>query len=101
MGRLSKTPAKDSWIEHLNPATRAAWHRSLIYRAATHMHEERGMPVGMAIASAVNWAKHMCATGDVKSWKGPQQVSPKSRAEACAAVALWTAMKAEARAKRG
>lgn len=53
------------------------------------------MPVGQAIASAVNWAEHICSTGDVKQWKGPQQVSPKSRAECCAAVALWERMKAE------
>lgn len=73
---------------------RAAWHRSIIYRAAVHMAEERGMPVGRAIASAINWAKWICATGDVKNWKGPQSVRPGSRAECCAAVALWEAMKA-------
>lgn len=56
------------------------------------------MPVGMAIASALNWSRHICRTGDVKQWKGPQSVNPKSRAECCAAIALWTAMRAEAKA---
>lgn len=95
MGRLARVPGKQNWIEELSPATRAAWHRSIIYRAAIHMHEDQGMPVGRAIASAVNWAKHICATGDVKQWRGPQNVSPKSRAECCAAVALWENMKKE------
>lgn len=97
-GRLERVPGKQNWIERLPAPMRAAWHRSIIYRAAVHIHEERGRPVGMAIASAINWAKHICATGDVKQWKGPQQVSPKSRAETCAAVALWNSMKAHARA---
>lgn len=94
MGQLEKVPGKQNWLERLPAPMRKAWNRSIIYRAAVHMHRERGMPVHVAIPSAINWAKHMCATGDVKSWKGPQQVSPKSRAEACAAVALWQSMKA-------
>jgi hypothetical protein len=76
---------------------KAAWHRSIIYRAAVHMHRQRGMPVGMAIASAKNWAEHICRTGDVKQWKGPQQVNPGSVAECCSAVALWNSMTAYAR----
>jgi hypothetical protein len=97
MGKLSKTPQKDNWVDHLPPAMKAAWHKSIIYRAAVHMHRERGMEVGHAIASAKNWAAHICATGDVKQWKGPQQVNPKSVAECCAAVALWKRMTAYAR----
>jgi len=97
MGALEKVPGKQNWLERLPAPMRAAWNRSIIYRAALHMYRERGMPVHVAIPSAINWAKHMCATGDVKSWKGPQQVSPKSRAEACAAVALWNSMKAAAK----
>jgi hypothetical protein len=57
------------------------------------------MPISQAIATAVNAAKKMCSTGDL-NWPGLQQVNPGSRAEACAAVARWTAMKASARAKR-
>lgn len=94
MGKLAKTPGEQNWIERLPGGVRARWHRSIIYRAAVHMHFEKGMPVGKAIASAINWAEHICATGDVKQWKGPQQVKPSSRAECCAAVKLWQEMKA-------
>lgn len=99
MGQLERKPGKQNWIEHLPAPMRAAWNRSLIYRAAVHMAKPRGtMSVGHAIASAINWAEHICRTGDVKQWRGPQQVSPKSRAEACAAIVLWNSMKAAARA---
>lgn len=94
---LDKSPRKN-WIEDLPAGLRAAFDRSIIYRAAVHMHQERGMAVGHAIASAINWAKHICATGDVKQWPGPQSVRPKSQAECCAAVALWESMKAAAKA---
>lgn len=59
------------------------------------------MPVGKAIASAINWTKHIAATGDVKQWPGPQQVNPKSVAECHAALATWAAMRAYARAHKG
>lgn len=98
MGRLERVPGKQNWIEHLSPATRAAWHRSWIYRAAVHIHEEKGRPIHQAIPFAVNAAKRGCATGDL-NWKGPQQVNPKSRAEMCAAVALWNKMRAESKGK--
>lgn len=100
MGALEKVPGKQNWLEHLPAPMRKAWERSIIYRSATHQHREKGIPVGTAIASAINWAKHICATGDVKQWKGPQNVKPSSRAECCAAVALWESMKATANAKR-
>ena len=97
MGRLETVPGKQNWLEHLPAAMRAAWHRSLIYRSAVRQHEDRGVPISIAIPSAINWAKHICRTGDVKQWKGPQRVAPGNRAEACAAVALWNAMRAAAR----
>lgn len=75
---------------------RAEWERSIIYRAAVHMVNERGMGVGHAIASAINWAKHIVATGDVKQWPGPQRVRPTSVAECAAALAVWERMKAAA-----
>jgi hypothetical protein len=96
MASLARSP-KENWIERLPAGMQAAFTRSIIHRAAEHM-VKKGMPVGMAIASAINWAKHICATGDVKQWRGPQSVNPKSVAECCAAVALWTAMKAAAKA---
>lgn len=100
MGKLSKTPQLDNWIDHLPAALKAAWNRSIIYRAAVHMHRERGMAVGHAIASAINWCKHIVATGDVKQWPGPQHVNPKSVGECAAALAVWESMKAYAKAHK-
>lgn len=100
MGKLSKTPELDNWIDRLPAGLKARWHRSIVYRAAVHMHRERGMAVGHAIASALNWARHIVRTGDVKQWPGPQQVNPKSVAECVSALATWEAMKAAARAQR-
>lgn len=101
MGQLERVPGVQNWIERLPAGLRAAWNRSIIYRAAVHMVNERGMPVGKAIASAINWCKHIVATGDVKQWPGPQQVNPKSVAECVAALATWEAMKAAAHASKG
>lgn len=100
MGELAKTPQIDNWIERLPAGLRARWHRSIIYRAAVHMHR-KGMPAGKAIASAINWARHIVSTGDVKQWPGPQQVNPKSVAECASALATWEAMKAAAKASKG
>lgn len=101
MGQLSKTAAIDNWIDRLPAALKAAWHRSIMYRAAVHMHRERGMGVGHAIASAKNWCEYIVRTGDVENWPGPQQVNPKSVAECAAALAIWEQMKAAAKASRG
>jgi hypothetical protein len=100
MGALEKVPGVQNWIDRLPAGLKAAWHRSIIYRAAVHMHRERGMPVGMAIASALNWARHIVRTGDVKQWPGPQNVNPKSVAECAAGLAVWAAMRASAKASR-
>ncbi|MDQ3730300.1 MAG: hypothetical protein M3355_12015 [Actinomycetota bacterium] len=91
---LDRSPRKN-WIDNLPAVIKAAWHRSLIYRAAQHM-AAKGMPVGRAIASAINWARHICSTGDVKQWPGLQQVKAISRAAACAALSVWATMKAAA-----
>lgn len=58
-----------------------------IKRIAKHL-QQGGMTKSHAIASAVNAAKKMCATGDL-NFPGRQNVNPGSRAEACAAVAQW------------
>lgn len=97
-GALERVPGVQNWIERLPAPMRAAWNKSIVYRAAVHMNRERGMAVGHAIASALNWASHICKTGDVKQWKGPQSVRPSSVAECCAAGALWESMKAAAHA---
>jgi hypothetical protein len=101
MGALEKVPGVQNWIDKLPAGLKAQWHASIIYRAAKHLHFERGMPVGMAIASSINWCKHIARTGDVKQWKGPQNVNPKSRAECVAALAVWAAMRAAAKASKG
>lgn len=69
---------------------------SYIKRIARHL-QRKGMSKSRAIATAVNAAKKMCRTGDT-NWPGKQQVNPGSRAEACAAVRQWNAMRARARA---
>jgi hypothetical protein len=61
---------------------------SYIKRIANHL-KKKGMSQSHAIASAVNAAKKMCATGDL-NFPGDQDVNPGSRAQACAAVAQWT-----------
>jgi hypothetical protein len=69
-----------------------------IERIACHLIFEKGMEVGQGIATAVNVAKKMCATGDLE-WPGLQHVNPGSRAEACQSVARWEAMRAAAHVK--
>lgn len=100
MASLAKTAAADNWIEHLPAGLRARWQRSIIHRAAEHMHRERSMPVGMAIAASLRWARHIVTTGDIRNWPGPQRVNPRSVAECAAALALWDMMRAAARARR-
>lgn len=92
MGALDQSP-RSNWVEEQGGLPR------YIERIALHL-KAKGMPTSRAIATAINAAKRMCATGDL-NWKGLQQVNPGSRAEACAAVARWEAMKAAAKAKRG
>jgi hypothetical protein len=101
VGVLAKTAAVDSWIERLPAPMRAAWNKSIIYRCATHLHLERGYAPGRAIATAINWCRSCLATGDVKNWPGPQRINPKSLGEMAAALSLWEAMKAHARASGG
>ena len=93
MGRLERVPGTQNWIDE------AGGLPSYIERIAVHLHA-KGMSISHAIATAVNVAKKSCATGDL-NWPGVQNVNPGSRAEACAAVAQWEKMKAEAKAKKG
>lgn len=96
MGKLERKPGgPDNWIEREGGLPR------YIERIAIHLVNERGFTVSHAIATAVNAAKTWCRTGDVKQWAGFQNINAGSRAQACAAVARWEAMKASARAKRG
>jgi len=101
VGALEKVPGEQNWVDRLPAGLKAKWHSSIIYRAAKHMHFERGMEVGHAIASAINWCKHIARTRDVKQWPGPQVVNPKSVSECVSALATWEAMKAWAAANPG
>jgi hypothetical protein len=90
---LPNKPGKTNWVEQAGGLPK------YIERIAKHLPSEKGMTVSHSIATAVNVVKRMCATGDT-NWPGLQQVSPKSRAQACAAVAEWEAKKAKARATK-
>lgn len=70
---------------------------SYIKRIAKHLQEQQGFDESRAIATAVNAAKRMCATGDL-NFPGVQQINAGSRAEACNAVAEWEAKKAASKA---
>jgi hypothetical protein len=67
-----------------------------IDRIRKHL-EKKAMDTSRAIATAVNVAKKMCATGDL-NFPGLQKVNPGSRAEACSAVADWNAKRAKSHA---
>lgn len=90
---LERKPGKQNWIDEVGGLP------SYIERIAKHLHYEKGMTIGRAIAVAVNAAKKMCATGDL-NFPGLQQVNPGSRTEACEAVAEWEAKKKAIKAKR-
>lgn len=91
---LADKPGVSNWVERtgaLKPHS-TNW----IYRVAEHL-KGKGYPDGHAIAIAVNAARYLCKTGDVKL-HGHQNVNPGSRAEACAAVAKWDSARAHAKA---
>lgn len=90
MGKLNWSP-KQNWVDRVGGLPK------LIERVAIHIMEN-GRPREEAIPAAINWVKWICTTGDVKNFPGVQSVNAPSRAEACAAVAEWEAMKARARA---
>lgn len=96
---LERKPGKQNWIEHLPAPLRARWHKSWAYRAAKHLHYDAKMPIGRAIAVAINAARKGCATGDL-NWPGRQSTNPVSRAEMCASVATWKLMKASSGGKK-
>lgn len=101
MGVLAKTAPLDNWIDRLPAGMKAAWHKSIVYRCAVHLHRERGYEAGHAIATALNWCRSTLATGDIKNWPGKQTVNPGSLAEMAAALALWQAMRAWAKSHKG
>ena len=90
---LDRSPKKN-WVENSGGLP------MYIRRIANHLHAEKGMDIGHAIAVAVNAAKKMCASGDL-NFPGKQNVNAGSHAEACAAVAEWEKKKASARVSKG
>lgn len=80
---LSASLTAANWV------TKAGGLPPYIKRLSKHMPGDESEQ----IASAVNAARRMCETGDL-NWPGMQDVNPGSRAEACAAIAHWEAMKA-------
>lgn len=88
-GRLNESP-KQNWVDKVGGLP------DYIDRIAVHL-VGKGMERGHAIATAVNAAKKMCATGDL-NLPGHQDVNPGSRAEACSAVQEWEAKKAQSHA---
>ena len=89
-------PDEEDTAELANWVERAGGLPKYIKRIAKHL-QKKGMSESRAIATAVNAAKKMCATGDL-NFPGKQNVNAGSRAEACAAVASWEAKKAKAKA---
>jgi hypothetical protein len=90
---LDRSPKK-------NHVERAGGLPMYIRRIANHLHQEKGMKIGHAIATAKNAAAKMCATGDL-NFPGKQQVNPGSQAEACASVADWNRRIAKTRVEKG
>jgi peptidoglycan hydrolase-like protein with peptidoglycan-binding domain len=82
---LDRSPKKN-WVD------KAGGLPKYIERIAKHLHYEKGMDIGHAIAVAVNVVKKMCAAGDT-NFPGKQNVNAGSRAEACAAVKQWESKK--------
>lgn len=86
MGRLNTSPRKN-WVEDEGGLPRKIEHVAIEIMKS-------GVPKHVAIPAAINWCKYICRTGDVENWRGKQNVNAPSRAEACAAIAQWNAMKA-------
>lgn len=93
-GYAAEATAMKNWIQQTGTGHLPAF----IKRIEKHLRG-KGMPQSQAIATAVNVVKKMCAGADGLNWPGVQKVNPKSRAEACKAVAEWERKKAESHGK--
>lgn len=89
-GLERKAGGPDNWVE------KAGGLPSYIERIAKHLHYEKKMDISRAIAVAVNVVKKACASGQANA---SGQWNPKSRAEACKAVAEWERKKGSSKAK--
>lgn len=75
---LDRSPKKN-WVD------REGGLPSYVERIAKHIHADSGLPVGQAIAAAINHCRRLAAKGNVQAQK---------------ALAQWEKMKSSARAKR-
>lgn len=82
---LERKPGKSNWVDH------AGGLPSYIERIAKHLHYEKGMTIGRAIATAVNQCKKWAA--------GVGNTNPDTKAKAAKAIAEWEAKKVKSRAK--
>lgn len=94
---LDRSP-KENWVDKAGGLPR------YIERIAKHVHYEHGKSIGTAIAIAVGTVRRWCHGGAVAtSAKGgvskTHGVSPKTKAQACKAVAEWEAKKKASKAK--
>lgn len=90
---LERVPGKQNWVD------KAGGLPSYIERIAKHLHYEQGMTISHAIATAVNTVKRWCKGGTVSKTGGPeggQNVTAKTKAQACAALAEWDAKRGSA-----
>lgn len=84
-GLERKPGGPDNWVE------RAGGLPNYIERIAKHLHYEKGMSISRAIAVAVNTVKRWAAGGTVTEHGTTKRITPKTQAQAAAAVAEWQA----------
>jgi hypothetical protein len=82
---LDRSPKKN-WVENSGQLP------AYIEHIAKDLHEERGMPLSRAIATAISRVKVWAAGGD--------HVKPDTQAKAAQAVAEWEALKAKNKARQ-
>lgn len=84
-GDLNRSPKKN-WVENAGGLPK------YIEDIAKALHQDRGMTISRAIATAVN---------RVKKWaSGVGDVNPDTRAKAAKALAEWTALKAKNKVRK-
>lgn len=82
---LDRSPKKN-WVENSGQLP------AYIQHIAKDLHEERGMPLSRAIATAISRVKVWAAGGD--------HVKPDTQAKAVKALAEWEALKAKNKARQ-
>ena len=85
-GLERKKGGPDNWVE------RAGGLPSYIERIAKHLHYEKGMSIGRAIATAVSQCRRWAAGGE--------NVEADTRAKAAKAIAQWEAKKAKSKVSK-